>query len=71
MYDKEQANKVLQELRKAKNDVTRLSAEYRKVCGCNDFINGTRPPISKEYNYNKIYKTCEYHQVRAYHHANV
>jgi hypothetical protein len=71
MYDKQQAQTILTQLRKAKADVTRLSDEYRKVCQCNDFLDGYQPSVSKKDTYNKIYRTCDYHQVRMYHYANV
>ena len=54
---------ILSKLEKAKGDVKRLEAEYRKVCECNDKIPGVKfDPQS----YQKMYKTCKYHEVRVY-----
>jgi len=55
----------LEELRKAKEDVKRLEAEYRKVCICNEPIKGVQFPVNTN-QYQKIYKTCEYHTYRTY-----
>lgn len=57
---------ILMQLLKAKDDVKRLEADYRKVCECNEYINGVKPNMSHEKQFNKIYKTCNYHEVRIY-----
>ena len=67
--ESKEAHLVLSQLRKAKDDVKRLEAEYRKVCECNDRISGVKPAESdyQKLSYEKIYKTCKYHEVRFYH----
>ena len=66
--ESKEAHLVLNQLRKAKDDVKRLEAEYRKVCECNDRISGAKPASeSQKWSYEKIYKTCKYHEVRLYH----
>ena len=71
MESKESHN-ILMQLRKAKEDVKRLEAEYRKVCECNDRISGVKPESDyQKWSYEKIYKTCKYHEVTWRHHANV
>ncbi len=52
---------ILHALLNAKSDVKRLEAEYRKVCECNDKIPGVK---FEPHSYQKMYKTCAYHQVR-------
>lgn len=55
------SKELLQKLLNAKSDVKRLEVEYRKVCECNDKLPGVKfEPNS----YQKMYKTCAYHQVR-------
>jgi hypothetical protein len=53
---------------KAKEEVQKLEAEYRKVCECNALISGAKLPKSepKTWVYEKIYKTCKYHEVKYY-----
>ena len=68
--ESKEAHLVLSQLRKAKDDVKRLEAEYPKVCECNDRISGDKRPDeskSQKLSYEKIYKTCKYHEVRFYH----
>ena len=63
---------ALTKLRKAKEEVKQLEAEYRKVCECNDRISGAKPKSeSQKWTYEKIYKTCKYHEVRYYHDAKL
>jgi hypothetical protein len=63
---------ALTKLRKAKEEVKQLEAEYRKVCECNDMISGAKPDSkSQKWSYEKIYKTCNYHEVRYYHDAKL
>jgi hypothetical protein len=63
---------ALTKLRKAKEEVKQLEAEYRKVCECNDRISETKPDSkSQKWTYEKIYKTCKYHEVRYYHDAKL
>ena len=67
-YEKSEAALTLMQLRKAKEEVKRLEAEYRKVCECNERISGAKPiSKSQKWAYDKIYKTCKYHEVRYYH----
>ena len=63
-YDKSEAALTLIQLRKAKEEIKRLEAEYRKVCECNDKIPGAK---FDEKTWQKVYKTCKYHEVRYYH----
>jgi hypothetical protein len=69
-----EAHKILMQLCKAKDDVKRLESEYRKVCECNEKIPGV---VFKPQSYQKMYKTCRYHEVKFYketepqHHARV
>ena len=63
-YEKSEAALTLMQLRKAKEEVKRLEAEYRKVCECNDKIPGAK---FDEKTWQKVYKTCKYHEVRYYH----
>ena len=62
------AKKLLYDLNIAKSKVQFLEAEYRKNCECNEFIGGVRPDMSQN-KYNKIYKTCNYHEIKRYHYA--
>ena len=63
---------ALTKLRKAKEEVKQLEAEYRKVCECNDRISEVKPKSeSQKWTYEKIYKTCKYHEVRYYHDAKL
>ena len=63
---------ALTKLRKAKEEVKQLEVEYRKVCECNDRISETKPKSeSQKWTYEKIYKTCNYHEVRYYHDAKL
>jgi hypothetical protein len=64
MSDK--ARELLSKLRKAKADVSFLETEYRKVCECNEKIPGVK---FEPHSYSQMYKTCKYHEVRYYHHA--
>ena len=61
---------ALLELLKAKEKVKELEIAYKKVCECNNLLDGTR---KKDFNYTdkvisynmmKIYKTCNYHTPR-------
>ena len=61
-----EAIQTLMQLRKAKEDVKRLEAEYRKICECNEKIPGA---VFDEKKWQKVYKTCRYHEVRYYHNA--
>jgi len=64
---KSEAVLTLMKLRKAKEEVQQLEAEYRKLCECNDMISGAKPDSkSQKWSYEKIYKTCKYHEVRYY-----
>ena len=73
----DEAHKILMQLRKAKEDVKRLDAEYRKVCECNERLSGVKPESeSQKWTYQKMYKTCKYHEVKFYrtgepHHASL
>jgi hypothetical protein len=58
--ESKEAHAVLDKLRKAKEEVKRLDAEYRKVCECNEKIPGAK---FDEKSFQKIYKTCKYHEV--------
>ena len=70
--ESKEAHNILMQLRKAKEDVKRLEAEYRKVCECNDRISGVKPESDyQKWSYEKIYKTCKYHEVIWRRHANV
>jgi len=61
---------VLMQLRKAQDDVKRLEAEYRKICECNEKLPGVKPESeSQKWSYQKMYKTCKYHEVRFYRHT--
>jgi hypothetical protein len=55
-----EAHALLWELQKAKEEVKRLEAEYRKACECNDKISGVK---FEPQSYQKMYKTCRYHEV--------
>jgi hypothetical protein len=67
--ESKEAHLVLSRLQKAKDDVKRLEAEYRKVCECNDRISGAKPASEyQKWSYEKIYKTCKYHEVKYYYH---
>jgi len=61
-----EAHKILMQLRQAKDDVKRLESEYRKVCECNDKIPGAK---FEPHSYQKMYKTCRYHEVTFYQHT--
>ena len=61
MENKMSSKEILHKLLDAKSDVKRLEAEYRKVCECNDKIPGVK---FEPHSYQKVYKTCTYHQVR-------
>ena len=68
--ESKEAHNILMQLRKAKDDVKRLEAEYRKVCECNDRISGAKPESeSQKWSYQKMYKTCRYHEVKFYRHT--
>ena len=60
------AKELLAKLEKAKEDVKILEAEYRKVCECNEKLPGAK---FEPHSYQKIYKTCYYHQVKVYRHT--
>ena len=64
--ESKESHLVLQQLRKAKEEVKRLDAEYRKVCECNEKIPGVK---FEPQSYQKMYKTCKYHEVRFYRHT--
>lgn len=64
--ESKESHLVLQQLQKAKEEVKRLDAEYRKVCECNEKISGAK---FDEKSFQKIYKTCKYHEVRFYRHT--
>jgi hypothetical protein len=67
-YDKSEAALTLMKLRKAKEEVKQLEAEYRKVCECNARISEAKPVKEPQtWVYEKIYKTCKYHEVKYYH----
>lgn len=72
--ESKETHKILMQLRQAKDDVKRLESEYRKVCECNEKIPGAK---FDEKSFQKIYKTCRYHEVKFYretepqHHARV
>ena len=68
--ESKEAHFVLSQLRKAKDEVKRLEAEYRKVCECNEKLPGVKPESeSQKWSYQKTYKTCKYHEVRFYRHT--
>lgn len=75
--ESKEAHNILMQLRKAKDDVKRLEAEYRKVCECNERLPGVKPESeSQKWTYQKMYKTCKYHEVTFYrtgepHHASI
>jgi len=64
--ESKESHLVLSQLRRAKEEVKRLDAEYRKVCECNEKIPGAK---FDEKSFQKIYKTCKYHEVRFYRHT--
>jgi hypothetical protein len=65
--ESKEAHNILMQLRKAKDDVKRLDAEYRKVCECNERLPGSKPESeSQKWSYQKMYKTCKYHEVKFY-----
>lgn len=67
-YDKSEAALTLMKLRKAKEEVKELEAEYRKVCECNARISEAKPvKDTQTWVYEKIYKRCKYHEVKYYH----
>ena len=67
-YEKSEAALTLMKLRKAKEEVKQLEAEYCKICECNEMISGAKPDSEPQtWLYEKIYKTCKYHEVRYYH----
>ena len=61
--ESKESHLVLSQLRRAKEEVKRLEAEYRKVCECNEKIPGAK---FDEKSFQKIYKTCRYHEVTFY-----
>lgn len=64
--ESKKSKNILMQLLKAKDDVKRLDAEYRKVCECNEKIPGVK---FDEKSFQETYKTCSYHKVRYYHNA--
>ena len=64
--ESKESHKILMQLRRAKEEVERLSVEYRKVCECNEKIPGVK---FEPQSYQKMYKTCRYHQVTFSRHA--
>lgn len=64
--ESKEAHAVLDKLRKAKEEVKRLDAEYRKVCECNEKIPGVKFELQS---YQKMYKTCRYHEVKISRHT--
>ena len=62
--ESKEAHAVLNQLQRAKEEVKRLNAEYRKVCECNEKIPGAK---FDEKTWQKVYKTCKYHEVRVTH----
>ena len=52
---------ILMKLRKAKEEVQQLENEYKKVCDCNVKLSNRQ--FDTRYNYEKLYKTCDYHKV--------
>jgi hypothetical protein len=68
--ESKEAHFVLSQLRKAKEDVKRLDAEYRKICECNEKLPGVKPESeSQKWSYQKMYKTCRYHEVKMSRHT--
>jgi len=68
--ESKEAHNILMQLRKAKDDVKRLDADYRKVCECNEKLPGVKPESeSQKWSYQKMYKTCKYHEVKFYRHT--
>ena len=63
-YEKAEAALTLIKLRKAKEEIQQLEAEYRKICECNEKIPGAK---FDEKTWQKVYKTCKYHEVKVYH----
>ena len=63
LMESKKAHFVLSQLQKAKEEVKRLDAEYRKVCECNEKNPGV---VFKPKSYQKMYKTCKYHEVKFY-----
>jgi len=64
---------ALLELLKAKEKVKELEIAYRKVCECNNLLDGARKKEFKHtdkvisYSMMKTYKTCNYHTPRISH----
>jgi hypothetical protein len=68
--ESKEAHLVLSQLRRAKEEVSRLEAEYRKICECNEKLSEVKPESeSQKWSYQKMYKTCKYHEVRFYRHT--
>ena len=61
-----ESREILRKLEKDKHEVKLLEAEYRAVCECNQKIPGAK---FEPQSYQKIYQTCEYHEVKFYHHT--
>jgi hypothetical protein len=61
--ESKEAHLVLNQLQRAKEEVNRLDAEYRKICECNKKILGVK---FDEKSFQKVYKTCRYHEVKFY-----
>lgn len=61
------AKMLLLKIRKAKEDLLQLEKEYREICSCNDKIPGVDPQVDR---YRKLYKTCDYHEVKFYRGTN-
>ena len=60
---------LLNELKRAKAVVQQLEDDYRKVCECNDRLDGSKRDFAYtdkviSYSTMKVYKTCEHHKVR-------
>jgi predicted TIM-barrel fold metal-dependent hydrolase len=62
----EEARILLKQIGDAEQELTRLKAEYRKVCRCNVKRPGMEnKPDNSSVAY-KIYETCNYHEVKVY-----
>ena len=60
-----EAQEVLTRLRRTKEELVKLEDLYRKICECNNRLPGTENlPLNT---YQKLYDTCDYHQLRIRH----
>ena len=63
------SKEILSKLRQAKEEVIRLEKLYRETCECNERLSEVENPTINSYQ--KTHRTCNYHETKVAHYADI